>query len=108
MQFIPSSPSSSTSSSEIDRVSDGSSMELADMDMDMEMGKPSDVDYSVRESDQYYRHAAGRTIAMGSSSPRQTIPSGSTDSGASLSRWLHRKGKKEKGFEVVRSRPPSG
>lgn len=82
-------------------------MEVADMDMDMEMGKPSDADYSVRESDQYYRHAAARTVIMGSLSPRQDIPSGSTDSSPSLSRWMHRKGKKEKGFEVVRSRPSS-
>lgn len=77
------------------------------MDMDMEMDKPSDVDYSVRESDQYYRHAAARTVVMGSPSPRQNILSGSTDSSPSLSRWMHRKGKKDKGFEVVGSRPSS-
>lgn len=77
------------------------------MDMDMEMDKPSDVDYSVRESDQYYRHAAARTVVMGSPSPRQNILSGSTDSSPSLSRWMHRKGKKDEGFEVVRSRPSS-
>lgn len=81
-------------------------MELADMDV--EMDKSSDVDYSVREADQYYRHAAARTIVMGSRSPRQDPPTRPSDPGASLSRWMQRKGKKEKGFEVVRSRPSSG
>ncbi|ODM15105.1 hypothetical protein SI65_09344 [Aspergillus cristatus] len=105
MQSIPSSPSSSTPSSEIDRESHSPSMELADMDV--EIDKPSDVDYSVREADQYYRHAAARTIVMGSPNPRQDAPSRPTGSGASLSRSMQRKGKKEKRFEVVRSRPSS-
>lgn len=73
--------------------------------MEMDMKKRSDVDYSVREADQYYRRAAARPVVMGSPSPRQDHPSRPADSGASLSRWMGRKGKNEKGFEVVRSMP---
>ncbi|KAI9925354.1 hypothetical protein MW887_006282 [Aspergillus wentii] len=49
----------------------------------------SDVDYSVREADQYYRR---REIVMGSSEPPRESDT--------FSRW---RPKKEKGFEVVRS-----
>lgn len=105
MQSIPSSPSSPTPSSEIVQESHSPSMDLADMEM--EIDKPSDVDYSIREADQYYRHAAARTIVMGSPNPGQDSPSRPTGSGASLSLWMQRKGKKEKRFEVVRSRPSS-
>lgn len=74
-------------------------MELVDMDM----GKPSDIDYSVREADQYYHRATGGEAVMSSSSPSSPAPV----SGPRLPRWKQRKGK-EKGFEVVRSKPSSG
>lgn len=92
-------PSSSSSSSEADHEPNSSSMELVDMDM----GKPSDIDYSVREADQYYHRTAGGEAFMSSSRPSSPAPV----SGPRLPRWKQRKGK-EKGFEVVRSKPSSG
>lgn len=70
--------------------------------MDMDMGKPSDTDYSVREADQYYHRAAGGEAVMSSSSRKEGPPSRAPVSGSLLPRWTQRKGK-EKGFEVVRS-----
>ena len=71
------------------------------------MGKPSDIDYSVREADQYYHRAAGGEAIMSAPSRKEGLPARATVSDALLSRWTQRKGK-EKGFEVVRSKPSSG
>lgn len=72
----------------------------------MDMGKPSDIDYSVRESDQYYHRATRGEAVMSSSSRKEGPSSRPTFSGSRLPRWTQRKGKeKEKGFEVVRSKP---
>lgn len=108
MHSIPSSSSSSTPSLDVNQESQSPNTEPPDTEMDLETDKPSEVDYSVRESDQYYCHTAARTIFMGSSDPKQHNTARSTESGASLSRWMHRKWKNEKRFEVVRSRPPFG
>lgn len=103
MHSTLSSLSSSSSSSEADHESNNSSMESVEMDL----GKPSDIDYSVREADQYYNRVAGREAVMGSSSRKECPPSRTTVSDSLLSRWTQRKGK-EKGFGVVRPKPSSG
>ncbi|PLB54191.1 hypothetical protein P170DRAFT_397304 [Aspergillus steynii IBT 23096] len=83
--------------------SGGSSMELIEEDEDdLASDRASNVDYSVRESDQYYRRTR---IVMGSN---QSADTGSQSKPPrTLPRWKQRK-PKEKGFEVIRpGRPPS-
>ncbi|KAH8432673.1 uncharacterized protein LDX57_010300 [Aspergillus melleus] len=83
--------------------SGGSSMELIEEDEDdLVSDRASNVDYSVREADQYYRRAK---IVMGSN---QSADSGSQSKPPrGLPRWKQRKSK-AKGFEVIRpARPQS-